>query len=470
MKPAKSLLATLVLGLAVVPVAAQTPEIQKEVQAKLLYERERLTEEQVRVKALREEYEEIEIMARLLDRGLSKVDGTRSLAFSPDGKRLVTESGSGSVRLWDAQTGRQVSAHPPLDLAGVQGVYLKGQGIVYTATLPAHFHKVVGGPDKVDTKPLTEWERARRELRGEKIEAEKPREPSETSIADAVLKVLADNGKNLTQLAEGESVTVVVTLAHLPACTKCHVGRFGGGGALGMMGGGGGGALGMMGGGGGARGMMGGGGPGMMPPGAGGRPAGPGGMQPGGPAGGRPPGVGGTSGSTSGSTGGGSSSSTSGSSDGDRGLDRTAFRKLVLLGDLAMKQHDYAEATGYYRKAIEESDTVARDGAAQLEVIEVASKCARALIAQGKVAEAEKVVQGLVKMTDRLGSGERPAEGKAEVPLPGKLIIKVPKALLEHAGSGKTSLDKFREAASVEYLQFDKPTAEKPRAGGAAKP
>ena len=53
-----------------------------------------------------------------------------------------------SCGFWDPRTGKQIDAHAHLELAAAQGVYLKGQGIVFTVTLPLHFQKIVGGPDK----------------------------------------------------------------------------------------------------------------------------------------------------------------------------------------------------------------------------------------------------------------------------------------------------------------------------------
>src|SRR5438445_13884641 len=104
-------------------------------------------------------------MARLLDRGLGKLaglglpGGVHAVAFSPDGKVLASEAAGGGVVLWDVATGRQLGAHAVAELPGMQGVYLKGQGIVYSATIPQHFQKPVAGPDKPPAKSLTEWER-----------------------------------------------------------------------------------------------------------------------------------------------------------------------------------------------------------------------------------------------------------------------------------------------------------------------
>jgi hypothetical protein len=435
------LAAALVLGAAAPPVLSQTEEIQNKVDAKLAAERARLAEERVRAdveKATREQYEEIEILARLLDRGLIRDahagplgDSMGSVAFSPDGKLVASEGPGGSVRLWDAATGKQIAAHAA-HFSGTEGVYLKGQGVVYSLTLPLHFQKAVADPDKPAPKELTDWERVRRELRGEKVEAAKPRAPGGTSIADAVLKVLADNGKNLTRLPEGEGVTVAITLRAPQACVNCHSGPGGG-----MMRGGG-----MPG--------MASGGMGMSPPG--------GGMPPGGPArvSHEPPQGGGPGAAGSGIGGGGA----------EPGVDtsRAEFRKYVLLGDLAMKQHDYTQAVQAYAKASAVYKEPPTESDALLEMIEMGTKMARTLTALGKRAEADQVVKSIAKLTDRLASAApaKAPDGKPQVPLPAKLIIKVSKKDLDLTGSGRIDFAAFRKGASVEHLTFDKP-AEKPK-------
>jgi hypothetical protein len=475
MSPWKILATALVLGLTTIPAAAQTPQIYDEVydmQSRVAEARTDATPTQ------REQYEEIEIMARLLDRGIWKVAGaplhggsTRSVAFSPDGNTVTAASADGTLSVWDARTGKAINPHANLEAAATQGVYLKGQGIVFTATLPMHFSKIMGGPDKSPAEGLTEWERIRKELHGEKVTAEKPRGHADTSLADAVLQVLAANGKNLTRLPDGESATVVLTLGQTQSCVTCHS-AVGGthGGMSGSMSGGGAGMMppGGMGGGmnpfGSGAGMP---GLGGAPPGSGGGPRGGGGFPggtgfPGGSSSGPPPAGGGT-------TGPGGGGSSGGPSEADPNTDRAEFRKYALLGDLAMKQHDYEQAVQAFRKASGVYKKLPAEAAAQLEVIEVATKLARALIAQGKTAEAEKIVQFIIKTSDGLGSATpaKPTDTKAPMPLPGKLIISVPKKLLDQAGSGKVTLDELRKGA-VEYLTFDK-TAEKPK-GGANKP
>jgi hypothetical protein len=390
---------------------------------------------------VRERYEEIEILARLIDRALIRyarvghlTDAGGSVAFSPDGKLLATAR-DGNVRLWDPQTGKSVSGPAAAEFSGAQGVYLKGQGIVYALTVPLHFQKPVAGPTKPAPKELTPWERVRQELRGEKVEAEKPREPADMSIADTVLKVLAENGKNLTRLPDGENVTFAITLPAPQSCVTCHAGKGGG--------------------------MTGGGGPGMMPGGMGsGGPPGSGGGLSG--AGVGPPGSGMAPGGGFGPPGGSGSRSgppAVGGADSGPDTSRAEFRKYALLGDLAMKQHDYNQAAEAYMKASAVYKQPPSEADAQLEVIELGSKLARALMALGKKAEAENVVKAVAQLSDRLAGGAaptKPVEGKSQIPLPAKLIIEVRKALIDQLGSGKITFDEFRKAASVEHLTFDK--------------
>lgn len=432
MSPRKVLVAVFVLGATALPALAQTEEIQNKVDARLANERARVADERVRAdaeNARRERYEEIEIMARLLDRGLIRdthagplTDSVGSVAFSPDGKVLATNSNgglTGSVRVWDAATGKEVAAHAVAvpHLSGAQGVYLKGQGVVYSLTIPLHFQRPVAEPDKPALKEVTEWERVRKELRGEKVETAKPREAGGTSLADAVLKVLADNGKNLTRLPDGESVTVAITLPAPQSCVQCHSGSGNPmmrGGMPGGMGGG----------------------MGMMPPGSSGFPGG-----------------------------GGGPSAAARSPEPPTDTSRAEFRKYALLGDLAMKQHDYSKAVESFLKATGTYRKPPSDSEAQLEIIEVGSKLARSFMAMGKKAEADRIVQAVAKMTDRLASGAvttKPAEGKPQMALPAKLIIAVSKKDLDLVGSKRIDFTAFRKEASVEYLNFDKP-AEKPK-------
>jgi tetratricopeptide (TPR) repeat protein len=66
--------------------------------------------------------------------------------------------------------------------------------------------------DKPATKPMSDWDRAQAELRGEKPAMQPAtggaRPPS---VRDIILRVLADNGNHLTRLRDDEKITVVVT-------------------------------------------------------------------------------------------------------------------------------------------------------------------------------------------------------------------------------------------------------------------
>jgi tetratricopeptide (TPR) repeat protein len=96
-------------------------------------------------------------------------------------------------------------------LLDTEGVYLKGQGVVYTLTLPSPKHEPKLEPHQPAPKPVSEWERARRELHHEKAAEEKEPPHKEPGLPEIILKVLAENGHHFAQLGENESLTVVVT-------------------------------------------------------------------------------------------------------------------------------------------------------------------------------------------------------------------------------------------------------------------
>jgi tetratricopeptide (TPR) repeat protein len=93
----------------------------------------------------------------------------------------------------------------------LEGVYLKGQGVVYTATLSSLQPPRSSGKAEVP-KPVSEWDSVRREVRNEK-EKPKPPEPSKPpELSDMLLKILAENGQHFSRLGENESLTIVVTV------------------------------------------------------------------------------------------------------------------------------------------------------------------------------------------------------------------------------------------------------------------
>lgn len=214
------------------PAAGQTAVIQAQVEQKLAEVRGD--------RARREEmYEDIEAMRRLLLREvMARQTDCRSchastarsdrpfphqyLAFTPDGKLLASTEGP-HVRVWDVATGRAVGTHPdsPHFHAGAEGIYLGGQGVVYTLTLSTAPPRADGAPAKPGPKPVSDWERALREVRGEKPETIKVPPPREPTLTEILLSVLAENGRNFRHLAPDEQVTLVVTFRETePAARK----------------------------------------------------------------------------------------------------------------------------------------------------------------------------------------------------------------------------------------------------------
>jgi hypothetical protein len=166
--------------------------------------------------------EDVEILRRLLKRTLSAwqtqaVEAARKqFAFSKDGKYLATQHGN-ITRIWDATSGRLMreSTSQPVQTPGfapAEGVYLKGQGVVYTVTLPPTEYSVKAQSGaKSPSKPLSDWERARNEIRGTPSEPDAAPAVPLPTLADTTLKLLARNGHHFKPLAPGEKITVVVT-------------------------------------------------------------------------------------------------------------------------------------------------------------------------------------------------------------------------------------------------------------------
>jgi hypothetical protein len=168
-------------------------------------------------------WEDVEIFRRILDRsvaGWAESSTTAgqllsSIAFSPDGKRWAETDIDGTVRLTDdpsvAYTTWFWGLKGPKRFS-VEGNYLKGYGAVFTATVPWDARNPVAESAKSEPKALSEWDRVRKELRGEKLEPAPTKGHTGTSLADIVINVLADNGRHFSQLGENERVTVAITL------------------------------------------------------------------------------------------------------------------------------------------------------------------------------------------------------------------------------------------------------------------
>src|SRR5437879_12887418 len=104
----------------------------------------------------------------------------------------------------------------------IEGVHLQGQGAVYTLTLP-NPPRSRSATKKTVTKPLSDWERARRAIRGDQSQPKESapvKESNESGIfaeleksghlglTETILKILAENGHNFQQLAPDETITV----------------------------------------------------------------------------------------------------------------------------------------------------------------------------------------------------------------------------------------------------------------------
>jgi hypothetical protein len=309
------------------------------------------------------------------------------------------------------------SVHAAPERQAAQGVYLKGYGVVYTATLAMPLSPAVSEGSKPAPKPLTEWERTRMELRGEKVEPVKTA-ASHESLADTVLKMLADNGKHLTQLPENEQITVVLTLPRAQSCTACHTDPF------------------------------------------------------------KEPRSTGSNKGGSTSTGGSSGNTTTGSSTGGgdpfeeprkkvTSLKKDA-QKATLLGDLHLKQGKNEQAVASFEEALkgylDASETLRRagldvkgkpetDAELERELVVTAAKLIQLYTAQGKQEEVQKMLKtldGHVKRT-KTETSDKSSETPAKVELPAKLVISAPKKLLEVVGSGKITFEEFRKNATVDY-------------------
>lgn len=99
----------------------------------------------------------------------------------------------------------------------LEGVYLKGQGVVYTVTLPS-LHPAVKA--KPVARKVSEWDSVRRQVLEEKNQPSKPSEEKVPELKDVLLRVLAENGHHFKHLGDNESLTIVITVRdnhHAPA-------------------------------------------------------------------------------------------------------------------------------------------------------------------------------------------------------------------------------------------------------------
>jgi hypothetical protein len=120
-------------------------------------------------------------------------------------------------------------------MPNVEGMYLSGHGYTFTATIPYHYRESVKVPLKSGQPMSSDWDRALKELRGEKSQSPQANRKTEPlTLADSVLKVLFENGEHLaigqpnqnvivgrSQVYDSDQVSVVITLRSTN-CVSCH--------------------------------------------------------------------------------------------------------------------------------------------------------------------------------------------------------------------------------------------------------
>jgi hypothetical protein len=315
--------------------------------------------------------------------------------------------------------------------AAVEGFYLPGYGIVFTASLPHALcpaHGSVPLPEPAQPKPRV-WDQVRRELSG----AAPPDTAAERKTADVsewVLQVLAENGSNLSQLGESERVAILISFRRddprlsnressatpgpvidvYPGTSETRSSD--GSGPL----------------------------PGPQGPQGPPGPQGPQGF-PGAGAGPAPTGVGFPA------TGLAAGDSSVLAGTGWRIKVRADVQNYELLGDLHLKQGKPKEAAESYQKA---ADIQPR--------LELLTKLAQALLAAGHVSDARQALERAATLAAGGGGtgGGSPEAGtgnagdESTFPLPRKLIISARKSLLDQVGAGNISPEGFRQQVSVQ--------------------
>jgi tetratricopeptide (TPR) repeat protein len=164
-------------------------------------------------------YEDIEIMRRLLDRKLHPLyprtqyfsENQDNLLYTPAIPRMegspdwILPQRGGARHMAEQLLKIETEKVSPY----LEGVYLKGQGVIYTATISSLRPVAKAKPPK---ESVSEWESVRRQVRNEKEERKMPEAGKPASLSDVLLEVLAANGRHFSQLGENESVTIVLTV------------------------------------------------------------------------------------------------------------------------------------------------------------------------------------------------------------------------------------------------------------------
>ncbi|MCI0681733.1 MAG: tetratricopeptide repeat protein [Gemmataceae bacterium] len=281
----------------------------------------------------------------------------------------------------------------------VDGVYVKGTGVILQAQLPASILQIMPatpGPKK-QPPALSEWEVIRKQLRGEKaptpVAQEDPhaRVSQGVNLQDVLVQLLAEHGKHFQSLADNERLTLTVTFRPTTDVRAAMAG----GSDMGGMGDAGGGMIG-----GGGIGPMGGAAPGM-------------------------PQIG----------------------------PRSSSKDYELLADFHLRQARYAEAAKTLEKALELNTNAVRTGT-------LYRKLASALLLQESGAANAQAVERAIEYLRKAQAG-KPAPAPAwKTVLPTRLVISAPRSALHKAATG--GLDEFRRQIAIDWLRFDHPVLRRP--------
>jgi hypothetical protein len=281
----------------------------------------------------------------------------------------------------------------PLD---VEGSYLPGYGIVYTVTLPPLPRKPKSEGSKAASKPLTDWERIRKQLHGEEQPekgAQAPAPAEEPSLTDMILKALYENGHHL-RLNETDKLTVAITFRRLKP-QRVHVTAANPDGGVVLTG-----RL-----------------------------------------------------SLSDKADLTSSAVTplqTAELSTDAAKTPSSVHDYLLLGDLHLRQGQANEAINAYRSALNILSPTASDNQTLSQLLEFHRK----LSLPGT--DLEKV-RGEIELLDKRQAAQPGHSAKhAETKLPAKLLITVSKDLLEAVGAGRFSFEDFKKGVTIEELTFSK--------------
>jgi tetratricopeptide (TPR) repeat protein len=175
-------------------------------------------------------YEDIEIFRRILDRELQPLH-PRVSSSSVIGNPFASTATTYPYNVQDLATGGNYPLYTPYITytpasgpnkeevpSSLEGVYLRGQGVVYTATvssLQSPVRSSAASPVRwrvTVQRSDSDWENIRRQIRNEKEQPKKTETSKPPSLSDVLLRVLAENGHNFSQLGENESLTLVLTV------------------------------------------------------------------------------------------------------------------------------------------------------------------------------------------------------------------------------------------------------------------